>query len=137
MTYGGSPSPALLPFRHLWPPLPHLHHLMIGGLVRRHIVYVPGGTSLLFSYTFEALGKEIQWFEWLPGAVQASALLLRPIAFRLLRVNEAIRGELPVCPSDSIHYALIPARRSFLLSLLSRSHFRPSFRLVPSFVRIK
>ena len=77
--------------------------------MRRHIVYVPGGTSLLFSYTFETLCKELQWFEWLPGAVQASALLLRPIAFRLLRVNEAIRGELPVCPSDSLHYALIPA----------------------------
>ena len=109
MTYGGSPSPGLLPFRQLWAPLPHLHHTMMGSTIRKHIVYVPGGTSLLFSYTFEALGKEIQWFEWLPGAVQASVLLLRPIAFRLLRVNEAIRGELPVCPFDSIHYALIPA----------------------------
>ena len=62
-----------------------------------------------FSSTFEALGKENQWFDWLPRAIQASVLLLRPIAFRLLRVNEAIRGELPVCPVDSIHYALIPA----------------------------
>ena len=88
---------------------PHLHHTMMGSTIRKHVVYVPGGTSLLFSYTFEALGKEIQWFEWLPGAVQASVLLLRPIAFRLLRVNEAIRGELPVCPFDSIHCALIPA----------------------------
>ena len=109
ITYGGSPLPGLLPFRQLWAPIPHLHHAMMGSTIRKHIVYIPGGTALLFSSTFEALGKENQWFDWLPGAIQASVLLLRPIAFRLLRVNEAIRGELPVCPVDSIHYALIPA----------------------------
>ena len=109
VTYGGSPSPMLLPFRQLWAPLPHLRHTMVGNLVRKHTVYVPGGTSLLFSYTFEAIGKEVQWFGGLPGAVQESALLLRPCAFRFLRVHEGIRGELPICPSDSLHYALIPA----------------------------
>ena len=110
ITYGGSPSPGLLPFRQLWAPIPHLHHAMMGSTIRKHTVYIPGGTALLFSSTFEALGKENHW---LPGAIQASVLLLRPIAFRLLRVNEAIRGELPVCPVDSIHYALIPVRSHF------------------------
>ena len=109
LTYGGSPSPRLLPFQQLWAPLPHLRHSMVGNLVRKHTVYVPGGTSLLFSSTFEAIGREVQWFGGLPGAVQESALLLRPCAFRFLRVHEAIRGELPICPSDSLHYALIPA----------------------------
>ena len=49
------------------------------------LVYIPGGTALLFSSTFEALGKENQWFDWLPGAIQASVLLLRPI--------QAVTGE--------------------------------------------
>ncbi len=44
LTYGGSPSPMLLPFRQLWAPLPHLRHSMVGNLVRKHTVYVPGGT---------------------------------------------------------------------------------------------
>ena len=36
MTYGGSPSPGLLPFRQLWAPLPHLHHTMMGSTIRKH-----------------------------------------------------------------------------------------------------
>ena len=102
MTYGGSPSPMLLPLRQLWAPLPHLRHSMVGNLVRKHTVYVPGGTSLLFSSTFEAIGREVQWFGGLPGAVQESALLLRPCAFRFLRVHEAIRGERAIFCSDHI-----------------------------------
>ena len=42
-------------------------------------------------------------------ATSGPVFFLCAIAFRLLRVHEAIRGELPVCPTDSIHYALIPA----------------------------
>ena len=108
LTYGGSPSPVLLPFRQLGAPLPHLRHTMVGNLVRKHIVYVPGGTSLLFSYTFEALGKEVQWFGGLPGVLQESALLLCPCAFRLLRVHEVIRGFSPLCPDSCLDSSAVP-----------------------------
>ena len=109
LTYRGSPPPMLLPFRQLWAPLPHLQHSVMGNQVYRHVVYVPGGTSLLFSSLFEAFGRETQWFNWLPGVLQESALLLRPCALRFVRVHEAIRVEMPICPCDTIHYALIPA----------------------------
>ncbi len=82
---------------------------MVGNQAYRHVVYVPGGTSLLFSTVFEAIGREAQWCNWLPGVLQESALLLRPCALRFLRVHEAIRAEVPICPRDTIHYALIPA----------------------------
>ena len=41
--------------------------------------------------------------------VQESALLLRPCALRCARVHDAIRVEMPICPCDTIHFALIPA----------------------------
>ena len=109
LTYRGSPPPMLLPFRQIWAPLPHLQHSILGDQVYRHVVYVPGGTSLLFSSLFEAFGRETQWCNWLPGVVQESALLLRPCALRCARVHDAIRVEMPICPCDTIHFALIPA----------------------------
>ena len=81
----------------------------LGPPASRHVVYVPGGTSLLFSSLFEAFGRETQWCNWLPGVVQESALLLRPCALRCARVHDAIRVEMPICPCDTIHFALIPA----------------------------
>ena len=38
--------------------------------------------------------------------MQASVLLLRPIAFRQ---QDTIRTEIPVCPTGAVHFALIPA----------------------------
>ena len=56
-----------------------------------------------------ATGNDVRWFDWLPSAVQATVLLLRPIAFRLQRVHDTIRTEIPVCPTGAVHFALIPA----------------------------
>ena len=82
---------------------------------------------MLFSFTFEAVGREVQWFGGIPGAVQESALLLRSCAFRFLRVHEAIRAEIPICPMDSIHYALIPALTSprFSVVIVVKVSFPP------------
>ncbi len=41
------------------------------------------------------MGSAERWYDWLPNAVQASALLIRPVAFRLQRVHDAIRTEMP------------------------------------------
>ena len=71
--------------------------------------FCSGGTSLLFCYTFQAIGSAERWFDWLPNAVQASALLVRPVAFRLQRVHDAIRTEMPVCPIGMAYFALVPA----------------------------
>ena len=109
LTFRGSPPPMLLPFRQIWAPLPPLQHSILGDQVYRHVVYVPGGTSLLFSSLFEAFGRETEWCSWLPGVVQESALLLRPCALGCARVHDAIRVEMPICPRDMIHFALIPA----------------------------
>ena len=101
LTFRGAPNPALLPFGQLWAPLPHINHEPASLGARQHVVFVPGGTPLLFSYTFMAAGNEVQWFDWLPLAVQASVLLLRPVAFRLQRVHDTIRTEIPPLCLDS------------------------------------
>ena len=80
LTFRGAPTTFLLPCGQLWAPLPHLHHEPVIPGASQHLVFVPGGTSLLFSYTFMARGNNGQWFDWLPLAVQASVLLVRPIA---------------------------------------------------------
>ncbi len=55
------------------------------------------------------MGSAERWQEWLPNAVQLSALLIRPVAFRLQRVHDAIRTEMPVCPVNTCYLVLAPA----------------------------
>ena len=65
------------------------------------------------------MGVAEQWQEWLPDAMQLFALLIRPVAFMLRKVHDAIRNEMPVCPASTSFFALIPAltQRPFLLWL--------------------
>ena len=46
-------------------------------------------------------------------------------------MHEAIRGELPICPSDSIHYALIPALTppQFPIVIVVKISFPPIMQL--------
>ena len=47
----------------------------------------------------------VWWAPWSSARISPS-----PSPMRLpLLAHEAIRGELPICPSDSLHYALVPA----------------------------
>ena len=124
----------ILPFGQLWAPLPHINHAPVTIGASQHAVFVPGGTSLLFSYTFMAKGNDMQWFDWLPLALQASVLLLRPIAFRLQRVHDTIRTEVPVCPTGTVHFALIPAVTpiQFPIVIVVKISFPPLVKLVLS-----
>ncbi len=54
-----------------------------------------------------ARGNNGQWFDWLPLAVQASALLVRPI--RLQRVYTMPYAQRYQYASGTVHFALIPA----------------------------
>ena len=92
LAFRGAPAIFSQPFGQLWAPLPHLRHELAPAGERQRLVFVPGGTSLLFCYTFLARGSPEPWFDWLPQAVQASALVVRHIAFRLQRVHDAIRS---------------------------------------------
>ena len=53
------------------------------------------------------MGSAERWQEWLPNAVQLSAIW--PVAFRLQKVHDAIRTEMPVCPVSTSFFALTPA----------------------------
>ena len=111
LTLHGAPAAFSQPFGQLWAPFPHLSHEPAVMGVSQHAVFVQGSTSLLFCYMFQARGSAERWFDWLPNAVQASALLVRPVAFRLRpqRVHEAIRTEMPVCRIGTAYFALVPA----------------------------
>ena len=137
LTYRGSPPPMMLPFRQLWAPLPHLQHSIIGDQVYRHVVYVPGGTSLLFSSLFDALGRETQWVQlatWCAAGICPSpSTLCAPVrgsmkqsAWRC-RFVPVTRSTLPL----SLHYLL----HIFPWSLWSRYPSRPLCKLVQSSAR--
>ena len=126
LTFGGSPTPALLPFGQLWAPLPHVHHTTVReGLASIWYLF------LVARHCSSLIHSEVQWFDWLPLAVQASVLLLRPIAFRLQQAHDAIRGELPVCPTESVHFALIPALTPppFPIVIVVKISFPPMMQL--------
>ena len=59
-----------------------------------------------------------------------SALLIRPVAFRLKQVHDAIRSEMPVCPVGSKFFALLPALTPthFPLVVVVKISFPPLLR---------
>ena len=97
------------PYVHLRAPLPHLAHQALPGDLSQHIVFIPRGTSLLFSNEFRAMGMASRWQKWLPQAVQQSAVMIRPVAFVLREVHDSIQNEMPVCPIGTRIFALVPA----------------------------
>ena len=93
-----------LPYAHLWAPLPHLGQLHFPGDLSQHVVFIPGGTSFIFSYEFRAMGIAARWQEWLPLVVHYSVLMIWPVAFVLRKVYDSA-----VCPIGTSIFALIPA----------------------------
>ena len=131
LTFHGAPAAFSQPYGQLWAPLPRLSHEPIVMGVSQHIVFVPGGTPLLFCYEFRAIGSAERWHDWLPNAVQVSALLIRPAAFRLQRVHDAIRIEMPVCPINTLFFALVPALTpaNFPLVIVVKISFPPMVKV--------
>ena len=117
------------PFSQLWAPLPHVGQQHLSGDISQHVVYIPGGTSLLFSYEFRATASGIatRWQEWLPRAVQRSAMLICPVAFVLSLVHDSIRNEMPVCPSGTKLLTLLPALtpNGFPTVIVAKVNFAP------------
>ena len=64
LTYYGAPAVFSQPYARLWALLLHLGHEDASGGISQHIVFIPGDTSLLFSYEFRAMGIAERWQEW-------------------------------------------------------------------------